>query len=307
MPTGIQTNRSAIELPSDISNEILETARGESVVMRLATRMPLPGRGLTIPVILGDPEAQWVDETNPKPVKNPNVGYKNMKGYTLSVILPFSNQFRRDLASLYDAILARLPGALAQKFDATVIGAVAAPGSHFDTLAAATAQSLLPGQNTTAYDGLVAANVDIATHGGVMNGIAVGPQGNGILMSAKDNQGRPLFLPSTNDGAITGILGARVLQGRGIYKAGAAASGGDAAVPAIVGVAGDWRQSAYGMVKDFEVSFSDQASITVLDADNQPQVINLWERNMFAVRAEFEVGFVANAAAFNLLTGATPT
>ena len=305
--SGIQTNRSAVTLPPDISSEIIEAARGQSVVMQLARRIPLPGRGLTIPVILGDPEAQWVDETNPKPVKNPSVGMKNMKGYTMAVIMPFSNQFRRDLAALYDAIIARLPGALAQKFDATTLGAVASPGTGFDTLASASKQSILAAQNFTAYDGLVAAKTAIATAGYIMNAIAIGPQGDGLLLSAKDKQDRPLFLPNSTDGSIPGILGARLVQGRGIYKAGSAASGDDPAVADIVGVAGDWAQAMYGFVKDFDISFSDQASITVLGDNNQPVVINLWERNMFAVRAEFEAGFVANVAAFNLLTGATPT
>lgn len=304
---GIQTNRSAVTLPPDISSEILETARGQSVIMQLARRTPLPGRGLTIPVILGDPDAQWVDETNPKPVKNPSVGMKNMKGYTMSVIMPFSNQFRRDLASLFDAIISRLPGALAQKFDATAIGAISSPGTGFDTLADATKQSILAAQNFTAYDGLVNAKTNIATNGYIMNGIAVGPQGDGLLLGAKDNQGRPLFLPNSADGRIPGILGATLYQGRGIYKAGSAAAGDDPAVADVVGVAGDWSQAQYGFVKDFEISFSDQASITVLGDDNQPVTINLWERNMFAVRAEFEAGFVANVAAFNLLTGAVPT
>ncbi len=307
MPTGIQTNRTAVELPTDVAQEVMQLARGQSAIMQLARRIPLPGRGLSIPTITADPEAEWVDETAQKPVKNPGVAMKTMKGYKLAVILPFSNEFRRDLAALYDNIVARLPGALAMKFDRTVIGAVAAPGEHFGTLAAANQQSILAGVNTTAYDGLVAAHADIAAAGGILNGFAMGPQGEGLLLGAVDKQGRPLFLPNSTDGRIPGILGAQIVQGRGIYKPGSAASGDDPAVPAIVGVAGDWSQAMYGMVQDISITFSDQATLTYTDGENQTVTINLWQRNMFAVRAEFEAGFVANVAAFNLLTGATPT
>lgn len=304
---GIQTNRTAVELPTDVAQEVMQLARGQSAIMQLARRIPLPGRGLSIPTITADPEAEWVDETNPKPVKKPGIGMKIMKGYKLAVILPFSNEFRRDLAALYDNIVARLPGSLAMKFDRTAIGAVTAPGEHFGTLAAANKQSILATANTTAYDGLVAAHADIANAGGILNGFAMGPQGEGLLLGAVDKQGRPLFLPNSNDGRIPGVLGAQIVQGRGIYVPGAAASGDDPAVAAVVGVAGDWSQAMYGMVEDINITFSDQATLTYTNDDGQTETINLWQRNMFAVRAEFEAGFVANVAAFNLLTGAVPT
>ena len=51
---GIATNRSAVTLPSDISGEILAKTTEQSAVMRLARRVSLPGRGLTIPVITAD-------------------------------------------------------------------------------------------------------------------------------------------------------------------------------------------------------------------------------------------------------------
>ena len=303
MPTGIQTNRTAVALPTDVSQEVMQLARGESAIMQLARRIPLPGRGLSIPTITADPEAEWVDETAQKPVKNPGVAMKIMKGHKMAVILPFSTEFRRDLAALYDNIVARLPGALAMKFDRTVIGAVQAPGENFGTLAAATKQSILAASNFTAYDGMVAAYENISTAGGILNGFAMGPQGYGLLLSAQDKQGRPLFLPNSNDGRIPGVLGAQITQGRGIYKAGAASP----ATAAIVGVAGDWRQAMYGMVEDIRIEFSDQATLTYTDEQSQTVTINLWQRNMFAVKAEFEVGFVANVNAFNLLTGATPS
>lgn len=306
MPSGIQLNRTAVSLPADLSREIMQTAVGESAIMQLAKRVVLPGRGLDIPTITGDPEAEWVTETDAKPVKNPGVGMKNMRGFTLSVILPFSNQFRRDLAGLYDNIVARLPGALGMKFDRTVIGAVAAPGAGFDNLSTATAQSLLKTLNADAYSGLVAAKKDIAAHGGVVNGWALGPQGESLLLEARDGDNRPFFLGNVADAAISRILGAPTKTGRGIYVAGTAAGASGAGSPEIVGIAGDWSQAMYGIVEDVQISISDQATLTYLDDGNNTVTINLWQRNMFAVRCEIEAGFVANVAAFNLLTGATP-
>ena len=69
MASGIYTNRTNIDLPSDVSKEIIQKAQEQSAVMQLARQIVLPGNGLTIPVITGDPEAEWVTETGVKPVK----------------------------------------------------------------------------------------------------------------------------------------------------------------------------------------------------------------------------------------------
>lgn len=299
--SGIQTNRTNLTLPAEISREIMQKTAQGSAIMRLAQRQDLPGRGLTIPTITGDPEASWVDETNVKPAANPSIGTKNMKGYTLAVIVPFSNQFRRDLRALYDAIVQRLPAALGRKFDSTVIGTVA-PGTGFDTLGSCTAQSLIASGGHTPYKGLVAAYTDIADHSGALDGFALSPAAEGILLNAVDSTGRPIFTGAVSENNVSPILGARVISGRGLYKAGTAAVGTTPGTPAIVGIAGDWTQARYGVVEDdVQISISDQATLTI-----GTETINLWQRNMFAVRAEIEVGFVADSYCFNLLTGAVP-
>lgn len=287
MPT--PTNRSSIQLPTEISQEILAQTQQQSAVMQLARQIALPGRGLTIPVITSDPVAEWVDETNAKPVANPGLDKKIMQAYKLAVIVPFSNEFRRDAAGLYDELVRRLPLALAARFDATVFGGVTAPGANFDTFAAATAQSIAA-PNT--YAGLVAADSDIATHGGILNGFAISPQAKGVLLAAVDGNQRPLFINSVADGAVPMILGARTVQSRGAYVTGS---------PNTVGVAGDWTQALYGTVEGVRIDYSSDASLTVGSGDDAT-TINLFQQNMFAVRAEIEVGFRADTTVFNRLT-----
>lgn len=299
--SGISTNRTDITLPSDVSAEIMQKVQEQSAIMRLARRVTLPGRGLTIPVISGDPTAAWVAETDEKPVSKPTLSTKLMEGYMLSVIVPFSNQFRRDARALYDALVSRLPGALALMFDQTVIGATAKPGANFDNFAGCTAQSLIKAGSHTAYDGLVAAFSDIAEQGYALDGIALSPAAQGILLAAVDSDGRPLFINSTADGVPARILGVPTYSARGVYASGQAAAGSSSGTPASIGIAGDWSQAMYGTVEDVQVSISDQATLT-----SGTTTINLWQRNMFAVRAEIEVGFRAATAAFNVLTGAVP-
>lgn len=299
--SGISTNRTNITLPTDVANEVLAKTIEASAIMTLSQKISLPGRGLTFPTITADPEAGWVDETAVKPVSNPTIGTKTMKGYTLAVIVPFSNQFRRDARALYDEIVRRLPAALGKKFDSTIIG-TSAPGTGFDVLGSCTAQSLVASGSHTAYKGLVAAVTDIADHGGSLDGFALSPAAEGILLSATDTTGRPIY-NTIGSRDVSPLLGARVHRSRGIYKAGSAAVGTTAGTPAIVGIAGDWTQARYGMVDgDVRIDINDSATLTI-----GTQQVNLWERNMFAVRAEIEVGFIADDDCFNLLTGAIPT
>lgn len=293
---GISTNRSNITLPTEVSSEILQKTQEASAVMQLARQIALPGRGLTIPVITGDPEAAWVDETNPKPVSNPSMSTKIMQAYKLAVIVPFSDEFQRDMKSLYDAMIARLPGALALKFDSTVFHGDA-PGSNFDTLASVTAKSI-SGSGNSIYAALVGADTDIAVAGGILNGFALSPQGKGELLSAVDNNKRPLFINSVAEGAIPSLLGNPVCYSKGAYKEGTSGTG---ATPDVIGFAGDWTQAMYGTVEGIRIDMSNQATLNVGSGESAT-TINLWQRNMFAVRAEIEVGFRADTTMFKKLT-----
>lgn len=285
MATGTATNRTNIDLPVDVSQEIMQKVQEGSAIMRLARQIALPGRGTSINVITSDPSASWVGETSAKPVSNPGLATKVMRAYKLAVIVPFSNEFRRDVASLYDALVARLPKALAEKFDATVFGNGDKPGNDFDNFASVTKQSLA----SDVYAGLVAADTDVSLHGGIVNGYALSPQARGILLAATDQNKRPLFVNNVSEGAVPMILGAPTYMSKGAFVSGS---------PSVVAVAGDWTQAMYGTVEGVKIDYSSDATLDLGGGSS----INLFQQNMFAVRAEIEVGFRANTDMFNALT-----
>ena len=288
----INRTTNSMALPSALSAEVLQKASQESAIMRLAEKIDLPGTGVTIPVIVSDPTAAWVAETAKKPIGNATPGTKLMQAFKVATIMTFSKELVRDAAALYRAIVDKGPAAIAKVFDQTIIGATAAPSaSNFDTFANCTAVSIANANNGT-YLGLVAANQNIATAGGRMNGVAVGAQGESLLFSAVDTTGRPIFMPTANDGSIGAVLGSRIVENNGLYVAGTSPA------PNVVGIAGDWSQAKYGIVNGIEFSFADQASID----DRNGNTINLWQQNMVAVLVEAELGFRADTACFNLLT-----
>ena len=270
----VDVNRgtAGIELTPEQSQEIWSAAEYSSAVMQLATPTYLPGSGVSVPIITGEPEAAWVDETDEKPVSRPTFDNKIMQPYTAAVIVPFSNQFRRDKARLYQEIVRKLPQALARKFDETVFGPQSgAPGSNFDTLGGAPTTDLGP----NVWAGLVDADQSVAAAGGVLNGWALSPAARGLLLGAVDGMGRPLFINSAADGAVPRLLGQPTAITRGLDS-----------IAGTIGFAGDWTSAHYGIVENIDLSISDSASI-----NDGGTVLHLWQRNMFAVRAEFEVGF----------------
>lgn len=292
--TGTPINRSNIQLPNEVSAEILQKTQEASIVMRLARQIPLPGNGVQIPVIASDPAAEWVTETGAKPVSTPTLDKKIMQAHKLAVIVPFSNEFRRDASALYNAMIARIPGVLSGKFDQTVFfGPSSGTLANFDNLSAVTGYDL-GATGASTYAGLVAADGAISAQGGVMNGIALAPQGKSALLGAVDGENRPLFNTVTENG-ITRVLGAPVQISKAAYKAGTTSP----AVADVVGIAGDWNHAMYGTVEGIQIRYSSDATLAVSGG-----TINLFQQNMFAVLVEIEVGFVAETAYFAKLTKA---
>ena len=280
---GVDINRttSGISLPASVSNEIWSDTIEGSVVMSASRQIELPGSGVTIHEITGEPVASWVAETAEKPVSRPTLANKTITPYKLAVIVPFSNEFRRDLSGLYGALANRLPGALAKKFDDTVFAASGAPGGNFDQLGTGTTDEDV--DTAAIYESLA----DAYSAAGDPSHWVVNASLRGLLLRATDGFGRPLFTPeATTTNTVGQMLGLPILRTKSTI------TGAD-------GIVGDFAGNAvYGTVEGVQVSISDQATLT--DGED---TINLWQQNMFAVRAEIEVGFrVRSKAAFKRLS-----
>lgn len=291
----INRGTSGITLPAEVSQEIWGNVQQESAVQKLARKVDLPGRGISIPVLTGDPSANWVSETAEKPVSRGTFATKQLTPYTLAVIVPFSNQFKRDADALYAECVRRLPLALAKKFDATVFASTGAPGLDFAQLGGATSVALSPHATDVkkgTYAGLVEAYTTVATNDGALNGWALSSQAKSLLLGQVDSTGRPLLLESMADGAsVPKLLGEQVEYTQGAYATG---------TPKTIGFAGDWSQAVWGSVEGVQIAISDQATLT--DGEGS---INLFQQNMFAVRAEIEIGFqISNVNKFVKLTDA---
>ena len=305
MAVDVYRGTTGIQLPVEVSAEIWQKIQDASVVMGLARRVPLSGAGVTYQEILTDPSPQFVGETDRKPVSNPTFAKKTLKGHKIAVVSTYSDEFRRDLPGLFNALIGRLPGALARTFDMAALHGVGAPAADFDDLSGATTASIL---NTTAgsvdaYAGFLAALGAVPT----LNAWALSAQGEVAALSNRDVNGGAILNPNVlTNGSIGSILGRPVFRSGNAYLAGvpdsAATSGVDEGVAATLGIAGDWSKAVWGQVEGVSIDISDNP---VYDTDGD-LITAGWQDNMIAVRAEIHVGFIADDSQFVRLLGAEP-
>lgn len=268
----ISRGTSGVSLPADLSAEIWGSTVENSVVMAATRRITLPGSGVTVHSITGEPVAAWTGETAAKPVSRHTLASKTITPYKLAVIEPFSMEFRRDLPGLYAELARRLPAALAKKFDETVLsdGTGYSALANFDFLGDSTTTASVTSATATAD--LVDAYQAVVEEGGDVSAWLAAPKLVGSLIQARSQEQAFNLAAGLQVGS---VFGAPVLKTR-------------ATMPTdVIGYAGDFQGDAvYGTVEGVQVAISDQA--TLVDGEN---TINLWQQNMFAVRAEIEVGF----------------
>lgn len=298
----INTTTSGVYLPPSVSGEIWSKTLDASVVQQLTPKIDLPGNGVAVDIITGEPVAEFVGETNMKPVSNPTVSSKLLYPHTIAVIEVFSNKFKRNKGALYNALQARLPNALAKRFDRAVLFGEGAPTTNFDTLEDVASVSVY----SNPYAGLLTALGAVVDEEYDVTGWAISPSAEILFMGEVDDVGRPLFIDSvTNDGGVGRLLGRPAYKAKAVGRPGVAGdvSSSIASTPATVGFGGDWSKAAWGVSDGISIDINTKGSVTL--ADNS--VINLWQRNMFAVRCEVEIGFrLQDEDAFVRLTGATP-
>ena len=293
----INRGTTGVQLPPEVSQEIWQNVQAESVVMGLARNVPLSGAGTVYHEVLTDSVPEFVGETERKPVSNPTVGNKTLKPHKIAVVQTYSDEFRRDLPGLFNALVQRLPGSLARTFDLAALHGVGAPAADFDDLSGSTEVSIL---NTTpgsvdAYAGFLNALAAVPT----LDAWALNALGQVTALSNRDTNGGSILNQNVlTNGSIGSVLGKPVFSSEN-----AGQPGTEGASPAVLGVAGDWTKAVWGQVEAISVDISDNP---VYNSDGS-LVTAGWQDNMIGVRAEIHVGFIADDTKFVRLTGETPS
>lgn len=285
----INRGTAGVVLPPEVSQEIWQKTQDASVVMGLARRVPLSGAGTVYREILTDSEPAFVGETERKPVSNATLGSKTLKAHKIAVVQTYSDEFRRDLPGLFNALIGRLPATLARTFDLAALHGTGAPSADFDNLSAATEVSIhnaTPGVDDS-YAGFLASIAAVPE----LSAWALSPLGEVVALSNRDTNGGAILNPNVlTNGSVGSVLGRPVFRSTN-------AQDGD-----IVGVAGDWSKAVWGQVEAVSIDISDNPVYDPAGA----LVTAGWQDNMIGVRAEIHVGFIADEDQFVRLSNAEP-
>lgn len=268
-------------LPREISEMIFEDAREDSVVQRLARRVPLTEAGKAIPYISGTPAASWVSEGGRKPVSDATVGTLTMDPEKLAVIVPFSIEYlRTDNVDLLDELRPAIAEAFAAAFDAAALHGTSTP---FTAFLGQTTNTQELGAGASHYVDLVNAMGQVVNDGYRVTGWAYSDQAEIALLGDVDSEGRPILTTVGDADFANRLVGRPAVRGEAVHRIDTVPT------PDVQTMlfGGDWSKAAWGAVGEIEYDISDQATLTLTDAST----LNLWQDNLVALRAEAWYGW----------------
>lgn len=285
---------------------IFEQTRRMSVMQQLARQVPLGINGVEIPVVTTKPTAGWVAEGGQKPATKGAMTLKTMTPKKLAAIAVVSAEVVRANPGNYINIFrADIAEAFAIAFDSATFHGTSSPFSADidDTTKAVelgTAAASAGGVHKDFVSGLSLLVAD----GKKLTGFALDDTVEPTVLGAVDTTGRPLYVDLPYDATSPAVARPGRLLNRPSYMgAGVAAPvPGTTSTAYPVAYAGDWTQVVWGSVGGITYDVSTEATVTI-----NGSLVSLWEKNLVAIRAEAEYGFLINdTAAFVKYTETTP-
>jgi HK97 family phage major capsid protein len=261
-------------------------AEKTSIVQRFARKIPMGPTGVKIPHWTGDVQAQWVGESEMKPITKGALSSQSVQPYKIATIFTASAEVvRANPANYLGTMRTKVATAIAMAFDAAVLHGTNAPSAFAHCLADTTKVQYLSGSN--AYDAFAVEGLgQLVSAGKKWRSTLLDDTVEPLLNGAKDLNGRPLFLESPFSDQVSLVREGRIV-GRPTVISDHVADGN------VVGFIGDFDQVVWGQVGGLSFSVSDQATLN-FGTPSAPELISLWQHNLVAVLVEAEYGLLVN-------------
>lgn len=282
---------------------IFERAARISVAQRLAQEVPLGGNGVSIPVVTGRVSAGWVSEGNQKPASAGTLTLKNMDPKKIAVIAVVSAEVVRANPGNYMTLIRnQVAESFAIGFDQAAFHDAGPDGTAtagpFSTYLDQSTKSVELGSTAQSaggvYGDIVAGLKLLVDDSKRLTGFALDDQMEPTMLGSVDLNGRPIWIDTPLDETTAAMFAANQAQparpGRLIGRT-SFMSEGVAGGDSVKGYGGDWTQAAWGVVGGISYDVSTEATVTI-----NGTLVSLWERNLVAVRAEAEYGWIVNDA-----------
>lgn len=288
------------KIPSEEGTLVLKEFMANSAVAQLAKYEEMTKPKKTFTYLADGPGAYWVTETERIETSKATWLTAEMETRKLGVILPVSKEFLKySVSDFFTQMRPAIAEAFYKKFDQAALfgtGSPYAAGISVFERITASGNKIAKGSTTNLYtdfNGVISLLED-GDHD--FNGLTTTKSFKKDLRGALDVDNRPIF-NDTTAGAPSTVIGEPVS-----YVAKASFDTTKA-----LALAGDWDMARYGILQGIEYAVSEDATLTTIqDADGKP--INLFERDMFALRATMHVGFMTlKEDAFAALTPAVVT
>ncbi|MBM7634070.1 phage major capsid protein [Geomicrobium sediminis] len=271
-------------IPSEQGTLVLKEFMTNSLVAQLATYEEMTKEKKEFMYLAEGPGAYWVSEAERIQTSKATWLKAEMEAKKLGVILPVSKEFLRySVSDFFNQMGPAIAEAFYSKFDAAALFNNNSPyASDMSIWERIENEGNQIEQATTGniYTDLNSLLALIEDGDNEPNGFTTTRRFRKDLRAALDGQGRPIF-NEPGQGATNQVLGLPVgYANRKSWDYDKANL-----------ITGDWEFARYGMLQGIEYSISEDATLTTLQ-DESGEPINLFERDMFALRATMHIGFM---------------
>lgn len=286
------------KIPSEQGTLVLKEFMTNSVVAQLAKPEPMTKPKKEFTYLAEGPGAYWVGEAERIQTSKATWLTAEMEAKKLGVIIPVSKEF---LGFTVSDFFAQMRPAIAEafytKFDQAALFGVNSPyaaGVSVWEKITSSGNTIEQGTTANLYTDLNALLALVEDGDNDPNGFTTTKRFRKDLRGAVDDRNLPIF-NDARAGETSQALGLPIG-----YANGKSWDYDKAQL-----LTGDWDYARYGILQGIEYSVSEDATLTTItDAEGNP--INLFERDMFALRATMHVAFMTlKEDAFAALTPTT--
>ena len=268
-------------IDAEVAGPIFEGAQKQSVIQRIARRVPMSYRGVDIPVVTSRPAASWTNEGDTKGATKGGMELVTMSPKKLAAIAVVSEEtVRANPGGYVDWLYPALAESFAVAFDFAAIHGVGGSGTGtgpFTADLSDTTKSVTFGTSPDTYfNDLMSAAIDLSDEGRTPNGILLSPVMKWKLMNEVDTTDRPIFLNAPYGSDMQPSIAGLPVHFGEIVGSGTT-----------VGFLGDFTKCAWGTTGGIQFSVSTEAAVTI-----NGSLVSAFEKNLVVIRAEAEYGFV---------------
>lgn len=270
------------EIPKEQGSLIIKEVMDTSVITKLAKYEPMDKPVKEFEYLAEGPGAYWVNETERIQTSKAKWLRCKMEAKKLGVILPVSKEFLKySVPNFFNLMKPKIAEAFQNKFDQAALFGTESPyvaGQSIYERAKAAGHELA--QTADVYKDFNDLMALIEDGDNEPQAFATTRKFNRYLRGAVDKNNLPIF-NDAREGVTASALGLPVVYGsRKAWD-----------YEKALLFTGDFDTARYGILQGIEYSVSEDATLTTI-TDEKGQPINLFERDMFALRATMHIGFM---------------